>query len=361
MKRTKSKSRVGEGKRAIFPAKSKSKEPEPERRRQPADDRNSQALEGLSCGRLGRWFCGRKLTVQATNRTAPGITLLRLGRLTTHTSFPSTEQRLPSLVRNSMPYARHHAGIQLSYNLYSVQASSEARCLQAPVQVRFHYARTDTYMTLLTLWFGAQADQNIRFMDRTQTVGRRLSKFIAQRIAEGAETEELRGLDIALCRLRLLADAFIKMLDTQLVDALRRLAMQVLLSALRGGFARLGHYRQLRVLQPAVAGAPRCAHCAGSMSPTSRTLWWNGVAACMVCACAVAVEEFDRISDRVEFSKEMAENLLKASMASLGSRIILKEHRQFAQIAVDAVLTVCGSADCLRISGDAMTRSVDAK
>ncbi|KAJ7285057.1 chaperonin Cpn60/TCP-1 family [Mycena rebaudengoi] len=57
-------------------------------------------------------------------------------------------------------------------------------------------------------------------------------------------------------------------------------------------------------------------------------------------ACAVAVEELDRISDRVEFSTENTENLLKASMTSLGSKIVSKEHRQFAQIAVDAVLSV---------------------
>ncbi|KAG6829497.1 T-complex protein 1 subunit epsilon [Tephrocybe sp. NHM501043] len=57
-------------------------------------------------------------------------------------------------------------------------------------------------------------------------------------------------------------------------------------------------------------------------------------------ACAVAVEELDRISDRVEFSKADTGNLLKTAMTSLGSKIVSKEHQQFAQIAVDAVLTV---------------------
>jgi T-complex protein 1 subunit epsilon len=57
-------------------------------------------------------------------------------------------------------------------------------------------------------------------------------------------------------------------------------------------------------------------------------------------ACSVAVQELDRISDRMEFSKDNTENLLKASMTSLGSKIVSKEHRQFAQIAVDAVLQV---------------------
>ncbi|KAF7974780.1 hypothetical protein HWV62_43343 [Athelia sp. TMB] len=57
-------------------------------------------------------------------------------------------------------------------------------------------------------------------------------------------------------------------------------------------------------------------------------------------ACAVAVEQLDRISDRIEFTKEDNENLLKTAMTSLGSKIVSKEHRQFAQIAVDAVMQV---------------------
>ncbi|TFK75197.1 hypothetical protein BDN72DRAFT_811461 [Pluteus cervinus] len=57
-------------------------------------------------------------------------------------------------------------------------------------------------------------------------------------------------------------------------------------------------------------------------------------------ACAVAVQELDRISDLVEYSKENTENLLKTAMTSLGSKIVSKEHQQFAQIAVDAVLSV---------------------
>lgn len=38
-------------------------------------------------------------------------------------------------------------------------------------------------------------------------------------------------------------------------------------------------------------------------------------------ACAVAVEELDRISDRVEFSLDNTENLLKTAMTSLGSKM----------------------------------------
>ncbi|KAG1834292.1 chaperonin Cpn60/TCP-1 family [Suillus subalutaceus] len=57
-------------------------------------------------------------------------------------------------------------------------------------------------------------------------------------------------------------------------------------------------------------------------------------------ACTVACEKLDSISDRVEFSPENKENLLKTAMTSLGSKIVSKELQQFAQIAVDAVLQV---------------------
>ncbi|KIJ53789.1 hypothetical protein M422DRAFT_222485 [Sphaerobolus stellatus SS14] len=57
-------------------------------------------------------------------------------------------------------------------------------------------------------------------------------------------------------------------------------------------------------------------------------------------ACMVAVEHLDSIADTVTFSKDNTENLLKTAMTSLGSKIVSKEHVQFAQIAVDAVLAV---------------------
>ncbi|GAW02594.1 t-complex protein 1 epsilon subunit [Lentinula edodes] len=74
-------------------------------------------------------------------------------------------------------------------------------------------------------------------------------------------------------------------------------------------------------------------------------------------ACKVAVEELDRISDRVEFSKTDTSNLLKTAMTSLGSKIVSKEHQQFAQIAVDAVLQVADlerrdvSFDLIKVDG----------
>lgn len=38
-------------------------------------------------------------------------------------------------------------------------------------------------------------------------------------------------------------------------------------------------------------------------------------------ACVVAVEQLDRIADRIEFSKEHTQNLLKTAMTSLGSKM----------------------------------------
>lgn len=38
-------------------------------------------------------------------------------------------------------------------------------------------------------------------------------------------------------------------------------------------------------------------------------------------ACLVAVEELDRISDRIEFSKSDTDNLIKSAMTSLGSKM----------------------------------------
>ncbi|KAF5391616.1 hypothetical protein D9757_002422 [Collybiopsis confluens] len=74
-------------------------------------------------------------------------------------------------------------------------------------------------------------------------------------------------------------------------------------------------------------------------------------------ACKVAIEKLDSISDRVEFSKKDTSNLFKTAMTSLGSKIVSKEHEQFAQIAVDAVLQVADlerrdvSFDLIKVDG----------
>ena len=43
-------------------------------------------------------------------------------------------------------------------------------------------------------------------------------------------------------------------------------------------------------------------------------------------ACAVAVKHLDTISDRVEFSKDNTDNLLKTAMTSLGSKMYASNH-----------------------------------
>ncbi|KAG8910562.1 T-complex protein 1 subunit epsilon [Tulasnella sp. 417] len=75
-------------------------------------------------------------------------------------------------------------------------------------------------------------------------------------------------------------------------------------------------------------------------------------------ACSVAVDHLDKISDQVEFSQENQANLLRIAMTSLGSKIVSKAHTQFAQIAVDAVLSV---ADLERRDVDFELIKVDGK
>jgi T-complex protein 1 subunit epsilon len=57
-------------------------------------------------------------------------------------------------------------------------------------------------------------------------------------------------------------------------------------------------------------------------------------------ACTIAVDNLEKIGDVIEFSPENTTNLLKTAKTSLGSKIVSKHHDQFAQIAVDAVLSV---------------------
>ena len=75
-------------------------------------------------------------------------------------------------------------------------------------------------------------------------------------------------------------------------------------------------------------------------------------------ACEVAVAELDCISDKVEFSREDSHNLFEVAKTSLGSKIVSKAHDQFAQIAVDAVLSV---ADLARKDVDFELIKVDGK
>ncbi|KFY91804.1 hypothetical protein V500_04470 [Pseudogymnoascus sp. VKM F-4518 (FW-2643)] len=75
-------------------------------------------------------------------------------------------------------------------------------------------------------------------------------------------------------------------------------------------------------------------------------------------ACDIAVAELDRIADKIEFSPDHKENLFKVARTSLGSKIVSKAHDQFAQIAVDAILSV---ADLERKDVDFELIKVDGK
>src|SRR6202023_3044708 len=68
--------------------------------------------------------------------------------------------------------------------------------------------------------------------------------------------------------------------------------------------------------------------------------------------------ELDNIADTIEFTKTQRENLVKVARTSLGSKIVSKAHDQFANIAVDAVLSV---ADLDRKDVDFELIKVDGK
>merc|ERR1711881_171551 len=75
-------------------------------------------------------------------------------------------------------------------------------------------------------------------------------------------------------------------------------------------------------------------------------------------ACDIAVAELDKIADVIEFTKTHKENLVKVARTSLGSKIVSKAHDQFANIAVDAILSV---ADLERKDVDFDLIKVDGK
>lgn len=75
-------------------------------------------------------------------------------------------------------------------------------------------------------------------------------------------------------------------------------------------------------------------------------------------ACQVAVKHLDAISDVVDFSPENTTNLFRSAKTSLGSKVVSKAHDHFANIAVDAVLSV---ADLQRKDVDFELIKVDGK
>ncbi|TPX62854.1 hypothetical protein PhCBS80983_g00106 [Powellomyces hirtus] len=75
-------------------------------------------------------------------------------------------------------------------------------------------------------------------------------------------------------------------------------------------------------------------------------------------ACNVAVAELEKIADEIPVSKAHTDILLRTAKTCLGSKIVSKCHDQFAQMAVDAVLSV---ADLERKDVDFELIKVDGK
>lgn len=57
-------------------------------------------------------------------------------------------------------------------------------------------------------------------------------------------------------------------------------------------------------------------------------------------ACALAVDHLKTIADKIKWSKDNIEPLIVTAMTSLGSKIVNRCHRQMAEIAVNAILSV---------------------
>jgi T-complex protein 1 subunit epsilon len=57
-------------------------------------------------------------------------------------------------------------------------------------------------------------------------------------------------------------------------------------------------------------------------------------------ACQISVDHLASISDKFEYSLDSKEPLIEVAMTTLSSKIVNRSHRQMAEIAVDAVLSV---------------------
>lgn len=75
-------------------------------------------------------------------------------------------------------------------------------------------------------------------------------------------------------------------------------------------------------------------------------------------ACGIAIEHMNRISDTIEINQNSKPILFRTAKTSLGSKIVSKCHDQFAQMAVDSILSV---ADLERHDVDFHLIKVDGK
>jgi T-complex protein 1 subunit epsilon len=57
-------------------------------------------------------------------------------------------------------------------------------------------------------------------------------------------------------------------------------------------------------------------------------------------ACEIAINRLEEISEEIDIVENGHERLIEAAMTSLGSKVVSKNKRQMAKIALDAVLSV---------------------
>uniref|UniRef100_A0A1I8GAP0 T-complex protein 1 subunit epsilon n=1 Tax=Macrostomum lignano TaxID=282301 RepID=A0A1I8GAP0_9PLAT len=84
-------------------------------------------------------------------------------------------------------------------------------------------------------------------------------------------------------------------------------------------------------------------------------------------AAAIAIRHLESIADKFEFSRDNKEPLIETAMTTLGSKIINRLHRKFAEIAVDAVLSVADferkdvDFELIKVEGKMPKRVSDAR
>lgn len=84
---------------------------------------------------------------------------------------------------------------------------------------------------------------------------------------------------------------------------------------------------------------------AGALLEQAEVLLDKGIHATRIAegyeqAAAIAIRHLESIADKFEFSRENKQPLIETAMTTLGSKIVNRLHRKFAEIAVDAVLSV---------------------
>jgi T-complex protein 1 subunit epsilon len=96
---------------------------------------------------------------------------------------------------------------------------------------------------------------------------------------------------------------------------------------------------------------------AGALLEQAEHLLDKGLHPLKIAAVDIAVKELDRISEEIRFSEKEYGDLVDAAMISLGSKVVSKDKKKLAEIAVKAVLSVADLArkdvnfDLIKVQG----------